>query len=79
MKLDTYIELECTIDYTISPASRGHRDSYGAPLEPDEPEEIEINSVEINGQDILGYLSGKQITELIKACFEDARDQEGEV
>ena len=35
------------VDYKITPACRGSRDSYGVPLEPDEPAEIEIQSIEL--------------------------------
>jgi hypothetical protein len=56
MTLDTTIErdeieISITVDYSHSRARRGRRDSLcgvpgaGAPLEPDEPEDIEILSV----------------------------------
>lgn len=38
-------EVAITVDYDYIPESRGHRDSYGAPEEPDEPPSIEINEV----------------------------------
>ena len=37
------VELECDVD--ITPASRGHRDSFGCPESPDEPSEAEIRSI----------------------------------
>jgi hypothetical protein len=37
-------------------ASRGHRDKWGAPEEPDEPAEFEITKVTFNGTDITELL-----------------------
>jgi len=54
-KLETHTfqtrEVELTITYQHTPASRGSRGAYGEPEEPDEPEEIEILSiVDANGK-----------------------------
>ncbi len=51
MKLDytlTYndIEIDVTITLSYIPGSRGHRDRYGAPEEPDEPATFEVDTVE---------------------------------
>lgn len=45
------VEIDLTITYQHTPASRGSRGAYGEPEEPDEPEEIEILSiVDANGK-----------------------------
>lgn len=39
---------DVTITAWFSPASRGARDRYGVPMEPDEPDEFEIDSVDLH-------------------------------
>ena len=39
------VETEITCEIRMIKASRGHRDRYGAPEEPDEPAEAEIEKV----------------------------------
>ena len=39
------VEETVTVDFEYHKAHRGHRDSLGVPEEPDEEEEIEINSI----------------------------------
>lgn len=45
----TYVELEIEVDADVSPPSRGARDRYGLQLEPDDPGDIELNTVKIGG------------------------------
>ena len=40
-------EIELVADWTYTPASKGARED-GVPMEPDEPEEFEINSITSN-------------------------------
>lgn len=42
---NTFIELAIEVDYDFYGASRGARDRYGAPLEPDEDATVEITEV----------------------------------
>jgi len=68
------------VEYDYTPGQRGERDSYGAPLEPDEAPDIEIESVipEDGGQCILEELSEETIQELqVKALaeIEEARTE----
>ncbi len=37
-------DLDIEVDFIVHPSSRGHRDKYGAPEEPDTPAEIEITA-----------------------------------
>lgn len=37
-------EIELTLEWEFIPESRGHRDRYGAPEEPDEPAYLELQS-----------------------------------
>ncbi len=39
-----YTEITLEVEYAYSRASRGARDRYGAPLEPDEDESVELQS-----------------------------------
>lgn len=48
-----------TVEFDYYRASRGSRDKWGAPLEPDEPASIEIGEVLCNGYDISDYLDSK--------------------
>lgn len=56
--------VEVEVTYSYIPPSRGARDSLGgipgagAPLEPDDPAEIVVDAVEVNGVDIKDLLSG---------------------
>lgn len=42
---ETTIERDIEVEYNIIPASKGSRDSYGVPMEPDESADIEILQV----------------------------------
>ena len=67
------VDLE--VDYTYYPATRGSRDSYGAPLEPDEPEHLEVERVEWNGHDITLLLAEWDMIDAIeKAVLEEGRN-----
>ena len=53
MQINTYIEIQITVEFDYFPPSRGHRDRYGAPEEPDVPAEVEITSVkDVNGVEL---------------------------
>jgi len=38
-------EIDIEVEFDYFPAMRGHRDKYGCPEEPDDPEELEITKV----------------------------------
>lgn len=44
------------VEYTITPGSRGSRDGFGVPLEPDDPGELNIDSITFSGIDITGFV-----------------------
>lgn len=51
-------EVECMVDFDYSPPCRGARErSSGIQLEPDEPENVEINSISIVGQNITSIVT----------------------
>jgi len=37
-----FLGRDITVDFHYYPATRGYRNSYGAPEEPDEPAEVEV-------------------------------------
>lgn len=43
-------EIEIVGNYT--PPQRGSRDCYGVPMEPDEPDSVEVEAAFLNGQEI---------------------------
>lgn len=47
------VELEVTCEFYYIPASRGSRDRYGCPIEPDEPADVEFIAATLeNGVEI---------------------------
>jgi hypothetical protein len=86
---ETGEERDITVTYIYHSASRGARDSLGGvrgagpPLEPDEPECVEIESVMMHSttpndpkavEDITDQLSDKQIAWLEEECLDDVRE-----
>ena len=86
---ETGEERDVTVSYTYHRAYRGARDSCGGvrgagpPLEPDEPENVEIESVLMHlptatnrnaVEDVLDQLSKSQIGWLEDKCFADVRE-----
>ncbi|MDD5394912.1 MAG: hypothetical protein PHE17_17990 [Thiothrix sp.] len=70
------VEAECQIEYTYSKAYRGARDGrFGPALEPDEPEQVEIESIKLNGADVIELFDHDQITaieeEILEGIVED--------
>lgn len=57
---DCVIEVE--FDYILP--SRGHRDKYGCPEEPDEPEDVDINAVGLVGKTTVDIVDDLTNTEL---------------
>lgn len=62
------IELE--VDFEYNAAERGFRDSWGAPIEPDYPESVDINSVMLGETDIIDLLSKKALAEIEERVLE---------
>lgn len=56
-----------SVYYTVTPAERGDRDSYGAPMTPDFDAEIELSEVEHNGEDILDIIDNDTIKRIENA------------
>jgi hypothetical protein len=75
-------EFSVQVEYEYIPASRGHRDSYGCPEEPDEPESVEISSVKVQGNEVevcdkdLEKLSEEILTYLHEQFTEPPYDDE---
>jgi hypothetical protein len=86
MTLQAYLErddaeITVTVDYSFSRARRGARDSLcgvrgaGPPLEPDEDEEIEIQSVtDENGKEV--ELTADETDKIEQQCWDDIADRE---
>ena len=48
----TLCGLTLEVKYTYHKAHRGMRDSFGVPMEPDEPAEVEIEAVMLGKEDV---------------------------
>lgn len=74
---ETGEETTYTVEYTFYKGCRGSRDSYGVPLEPDDPAEIEITRVtdesgsEVDPDEVF---TGDQLDEIQDKGCEDAMD-----
>jgi hypothetical protein len=77
--LKTTIELDVEVEYEYHRASKGAREPHGLQIEPDEPEQVEINSVFIRyGKmeiGITGSLSAVQLESLESQCLDDVRER----
>lgn len=62
------VELE--VDFSYTPASRGHRNSFGAPEEPEEPEEVEIEEIRHEGCEIMCFFADNEIARVREAVLE---------
>jgi hypothetical protein len=70
----SYQEIPITVEYSYSRASRGARDRYGAPLEPDEDASVEITNVtDERGREI--ELTPRETDRVEEMCLEDAEDR----
>lgn len=57
--------LDALVEYQYYPPSRGARDRFGAPLEPDYPDEIHITKVEtFSGEDLTEIISDRIFAEI---------------
>lgn len=79
MELETWVErdeqeISVTVEFSYSSGCRGARDRYGAPLEPDDDAEIEIQSVkDEHGKEVeLTTAEEKRIESL---CWDDVADR----
>lgn len=48
-----FFGIELTMLYNYFPPTSGSTDKYGVPLEPDDPEDVEILGIEHKGEDII--------------------------
>jgi len=80
MTLETELELKIIVEYTYHRACRGARDSLGGvrgagpPLEPDEDEHVDIDSVKCQGHEI--EIDDKERERLEELCLEQATDRD---
>lgn len=82
---DTYLretddrcEIDVTVQFDYYPPSRGSRDRWGAPLEPDEPENIEITSVWYDGGEQIHDLKLTDIMDLEQKALEFLQESAAE-
>lgn len=69
---DNMEDIEVDVEYTYTPGCKGSCNSMGVPEEPDDPEELEIESViDAQGKDWLKDLTDKQISDLTDECMSD--------
>ena len=66
--------IEMEVEYEYIKACRGARDSYGVPLEPDEPEDIEIETVSIGGEDVTAMLKEEVFAEIVDAITKELEE-----
>ena len=66
--------IEMEVEYEYTKACRGARDSYGVPLEPDEPEDIEIETVSIGGEDVTAMLKKEVFAEIVDAITKELEE-----
>ena len=68
--------LEVTVEYLYTPAIRGKRERYGVQLEPDEPANIEIESVkDTHGEELIDLLANRILEQLVEEAWEDMADE----
>lgn len=65
---------EVEVEFSYYPACRGQRDRYGVPLEPDEPEDIEIEIVSIGGEDVTAMLKKEVFAEITDAITKELEE-----
>jgi len=63
--IDTELPVEIEVDAVHHKAIRGSRDSFGVPLEPDEPAHWEFNQVCIRSECRHGKVVRSDITDLV--------------
>lgn len=71
---ESWQEIDLTIEYGYSRGMRGARDRYGVPLEPDDPEGVEIESVtDAAGTEV--ELTKAEEDRAEEACLRDAEER----
>lgn len=67
-------EINLEVEYRYSKGMRGSRDRWGVPLEPDDPEEVEIQSVtDANGNEV--ELTKAEMDRVEQLCFNDRAER----
>lgn len=66
--------IKMEVEYEYTKACRCARDSYGVPLEPDEPEDIEIEIVSIGGEDVTAMLKKEVFAEITDAITKELEE-----
>lgn len=68
----TTVEVPVTVEYVYHAPTKGHRDKFGVPEEPDEGPTVEITAVFAGKQNIINSLAGtSQIEELEDLILND--------
>jgi hypothetical protein len=66
------------VEFEYHRARRGARDSFGVPMEPDDPEDVEIKSVKVGGAEIIALLGMKEIAEIEEAVITQMKEDAAE-
>ena len=72
---NTHVEFEVEVAYSYYKGCRGAYEPGGLQIEPDEPENVEITGVTINGVDVQECLSKAQVERLESECMDDVRER----
>lgn len=70
----TIDNIEVRVQARFMKGCRGSRDSFGVPLEPDEPDHFEIDSVTLNGLEIIGALDEETLRQIQEQLFDERQD-----
>jgi len=70
----TFWGRDLSVDFHYYPPSRGERDSYGVPLEPDEDGVVELEAIWMKGRDIINMLSADTLGRIEADIMESGRE-----
>jgi len=76
----TVFEIDFTVSFIYSPPLRGSRDLYGVPLEPDEPEQAEIQTITLEGStvDLIDIIDRSVFDSIQQAVYNYLDEKEGD-
>lgn len=68
----TLVDVPCEIEYHYYRGCRGARDGkYGPPLEPDEPADVEIESVKFGDVEMIEYVTEDDLQKMAQNILDD--------
>ena len=74
----SYNGIELDVNFSYYPPSRGHRDKWGAPEEPDEDASIEISNIIYEGKDVTDLCDAAGILDDIETLVWSWMDSEAD-